>query len=244
MTNFANYTQILLNALQNNPKSQDVVIKKQEILDSVYDFHNISPTSTLFVGFNPAILNTNNRIVLTECSDTVLAYLQSKSINFEYIEFDRLSQYRKAFDSVVAFDEFFTFGLTDTEQQDNIQTICEAAEQVVISTVRDYKNQDFKDKEFSTPALIRNSGENSIYMEFHDWSIKDRAAWITTVYEITNPKNTMQPHGPFDRRTMYFKQLAKFSMDAGATHFQVHKNLMYKSLIKKNYEHVISIIFE
>lgn len=244
MTNFANYTGILLSALENNPRSQDVVARKQEIVDSVYNFHNIAPASTLYVGFNPAVLTARNRVVLTACTDAVLAYLQSQSVQFEYIEFDQLGKYRKAFDSVVAFDEFFTFGSTDAEQQDNIHTICEAAEQIVISTVRDYKNQDFKEKEFSTPALIRNSGENSIYMEFHDWSIKDRAAWTTSVYEISNPDNTMNSHGPFDRRTMYFKQLAKFSMDAGATHFQVHKNLMYKSLIKKNYEHVISIIFE
>jgi hypothetical protein len=244
MTNFANYTGILLSALENNPRSQDVVARKQEIVDSVYNFHNIAPASTLYVGFNPAVLTARNRVVLTACSDAVLAYLQSQSVQFEYIEFDQLAKYRKAFDSVVAFDEFFTFGSTDAEQQENIHIICEAAEQIVISTVRDYKNQDFKEKEFSVPALIRNSGENSIYMEFHDWSIKDRAAWTTMVYEITNPTNAMNSHGPFDRRTMYFKQLAKFSMDAGATHFQVHKNLMYKSLIKKNYEHVISIIFE
>ena len=37
--------------------------------------------------------------------------------------------------------------------------------------------------------------------------------------------------------------MAKFSIDAGANNFYVHKNLMYKSLIKKNYEHVITISF-
>jgi len=50
--------------------------------------------------------------------------------------------------------------------------------------------------------------------------------------------------GIYNRRTLFFKQLAKFTMDAGASNFLVHKNLMYKSLIKKNYEHVISIHFE
>jgi hypothetical protein len=54
----------------------------------------------------------------------------------------------------------------------------------------------------------------------------------------------MQKHGPFQRRTMFFKQMAKYTKDAGAVDFMVHKNLMYKSLIKKNYEHVISIKFE
>ena len=50
-----------------------------------------------------------------------------------------------------------------------------------------------------------------------------------------------QSYGPFARRNMFFKQLAKFSIDAGAKEFHVHKDLMYKSLIRKNYEHVISI---
>jgi len=55
--------------------------------------------------------------------------------------------------------------------------------------------------------------------------------------------NDVKITGPFARRSMFFKQMAKFSIDAGAKEFYVHKNLMYKSLIKKNYEHVISISF-
>ena len=54
----------------------------------------------------------------------------------------------------------------------------------------------------------------------------------------------MKSYGVFERRTMFFKQLAKFSMDAGAMNFLVHKNIMYKSALKKNYEHVVSIQFD
>jgi dihydrodipicolinate synthase/N-acetylneuraminate lyase len=72
--------------------------------------------------------------------------------------------------------------------------------------------------------------------------MSDRNSWNSTVYEIANAK--LVTAGPFNRRTMFFKQLAKFSADAGAIGFSVHKNLMYKSLIKKNYEHVISIRFD
>jgi hypothetical protein len=242
MTEFANYTKILLSALNSNPKAQDVITKKVEILNSIYDFHNIAPTSTLFVGFNPAILAVKNNISITAVDSDVLDFLKSKNVSFTYIEYSQLNRYQKKFDSVVALDEFFTFSSSDQGQQEMIQTICDCANQVVISTVKDYKNQDFKDKEFSIPALIRNAGENKIFLEFHDWSIRDRANWTTKSYEINDSGTTV--HGPFARRTMYFKQLAKFSTDAGAVHFQVHKNLMYKSLIKKNYEHVISIIFE
>jgi hypothetical protein len=63
------------------------------------------------------------------------------------------------------------------------------------------------------------------------------------IYEITRASGNTIMYGVFERRTMFFKQLAKFSMDAGAVNFLVHRNLMYKSLLKKNYEHVVSIQF-
>jgi hypothetical protein len=144
----------------------------------------------------------------------------------------------------VAMDEYFTFADSDQAQQDKISKICNLATAFVISTIRDYKNQDFKDREFSIPVLIRNNSASKVFTEFHDWNLSDRTRWNTTVYEIENPSHVLLTYGKFERRTMFFKQLAKFSIDAGAVNFLVHKNLMYKSLIKKNYEHVVSIQFE
>ena len=155
-----------------------------------------------------------------------------------------LYNYGKNFDAVVAMEEYFTFADSDIDQQNKIAKICNLATAFVISTVRDYKNQDFKEREFSQPALVRNGSETRSFVESHDWDLKDRTHWITRVYEISEPNSNMVSYGPFERRTMFFKQLAKFSMDAGAVNFLVHKNLMYKSLIKKNYEHVISIQFD
>ena len=43
---------------------------------------------------------------------------------------------------------------------------------------------------------------------------------------------------------MYFKQLANFSASSGAISFSVHKDLMYKGLTKRNYEHVITVKFD
>ena len=242
--NFEQYSAVLFSAFKSNPRPSEVISKKQEILDSVYLFHNMTPASTLFVGFNPAIMLATGSISITAVDSQVLDFLTENKISYTYIDTAQLFSHKKKFDSVVAFDEFFTFAATDYEQQNLIQTICNCARDVVISTVKDYKNQDFKDREFSHPAVIRNSGENKIYLEFYDWDQKDRASWKSYCYEISNPAGETVTYGPFVRRTMYFKQLAKFSMDAGATHFQVHKNVMYKSLVKKNYEHVVSIIFE
>ena len=121
--------------------------------------------------------------------------------------------------------------------------ICKATRGVVITTLRDYKNQDYKDREFSQPSIIRNSDASTVFLESHAWSQQDRANWVSTIYAINQTTQSLTTFGDFTRRTMYFKQLANFSNAAGATDFVVHKNLMYKGLIKKNYEHVITITF-
>jgi hypothetical protein len=246
MTDFSRYTDATLSALQHSSraKDQETVTKKQEILDGVYEFHNFVPSTTLFIGFNPAILSKRNgKVFATGLSDASKAYLDGK-VAYEYIPEEKLFLEDRKFDVVVAMDEYFTYMNTSEQQQVSVKQICNLAKEFVISTLRDYKNQEFKDREFSIPAVVRNGDSNVVYNEFHNWSHEDRNKWVSTVHEIETDTNDLTTYGPFARHTMYFKQLAKFSMDAGADDFIVHKNLMYKSLIKRNYEHVISIRFD
>jgi hypothetical protein len=141
----------------------------------------------------------------------------------------------------IATDEFLTFAEDDLDQQRLISQLSKTA-RTVITTVKDYKNQEFKDREYSQPAIIRNDDEVTAFTEIHIWDKTDKNNWQTRVYELN--KDDSLHHGIFKRRALFFKQLAKFTKDAGARNFLVHKNLMYKSLIKKNYEHVISIRYE
>jgi len=247
MTDFSKYTDASLSALLFNPKSQDTIAKKQQVLDGVYTFHNLVPTSVLFVGFTPTILSCQaKKIAVTNISDTAMAYLTANNVKFTHIPVADLAggKHRGEFDVVIALDEFFTFAKSDQHQQELVNTICNLATEFVISTLRDFKNQEYKEREFSSPTAIRNGSNTRLFMENHDWDLRDRTLWNTMVYEVDRSTNGLTTYGVFDRRTMYFKQLAKFSMDAGASDFLVHKNLMYKSLIKKNYEHVVSIRFE
>lgn len=245
MTDFTRYTDAMLSAFQLNPKTQETVARKQEILDNIYGFHNFVPSSILFVGFNPVILGAKAKeIFVTEVSDSARAFLTAQKVKYTYIPREELSKHIKGFDVVVALDEYFTFSDTDPNQQQLVKEISTLAREFVISTLRDYKNQDYKDREFSIPAVVRSGQAHNIFVEFHNWNLNDRNAWDTMVYEVANPSNALTTYGTFDRRTMYFKQLAKFTADAGAVGFTVHRNLMYKSLIKKNYEHVISIRFD
>jgi hypothetical protein len=245
MRQFDRYTDSILSAFKFNAHAADVVKKKSEIIEGVYEFYNSVPESVLFVGFNPAILASKcKEIYVTEISQEAISLLQSEKVKFTHIKFNDLTNYTKKFDAVVALDEYFTFASSDMDQQDQIGLFCSLAKNFVISTLKDYKNQDYKDREYSQPVLIRNGNDKVTFLESHDWDLRDRASWKTAVFGINQTTAHLENFGPFNRRTMYFKQLAKFSLDAGANNFLVHKNLMYKGLTKRNYEHVISITFD
>jgi hypothetical protein len=240
---FESYTDCLLRAFVLHNKPNEVLKRKKEIIDEVAAYHNYSPTSVLYLGFNPAIMvDITKEIYVTEISENARTYLSDSGVKFTYIHREKLFDNKYKFDSVVALDEYFTFAASDNDQKIRVTEICELATEYVITTCKDYKNQDFKDKEFSIPALIKNTKSDTVFLEYHSHDMQDRNSWNTNVYQISN--NVLNHAGPYSRRALYFKQLAKFSHDAGAVGFNVHKNLMYKSLIKKNYEHVISIRFD
>lgn len=232
-------------AFKNSSRQLELISKKQDILDSIATFHNLTPTSILFVGFSSFLFcQFAKEITVTDLSDEARAYLTEQNVKFKYIAEKDLAKHDKKFQVVVAVDEYFTYADTDQEQRDKVVNICNLASEYVITTLRDYKNQDYKDREFSQPSLVHSGEDTTIFLESHLWDFKERAHWNSIIYAISRAFNSLKTFGSFNRRTMYFKQLANFSSVAGATDFLVHKNLMYKGLVKKNYEHVITIKFD
>ena len=238
----ATYTDISISALEFNPRSQDSIQKKQEILTSISDHYNKSPASILFIGFSPMILSSPcANISITNITVDTKNYLDSIGIKYTYINHEDLLRYKKKFSWVIAGDEYFTFADSEDQQRALVESTADLAKDLIVTTLRDYKNQDFKDREFSQPIAVYNQKQNKLFVEHHNHSYNDKNSWTTMVYELQDESAVI--YGPFNRRSMFFKQMAKFSIDAGAKNFYVHKNLMYKSLIRKNYEHVISVLF-
>jgi hypothetical protein len=239
MSQFNNYSDAILDAFCLHNKRKEIIDRKQEIIDRVLEYYNSAAESVLFVGFNPAIFSTRAKeIYITEVSDRVFDWINGQGAVVKLLD---VNDFRK-FDIVIAFDEYLTFSDSEDGQKNLIQSLCKYATNLIITTVKDYKNQDFKDREYSQPVIIKSNNQLTAYTEIHDWDIKDKNVWTTALYQLNGMNSECK--GLYLRRSLYFKQLAKFSMDFGATNFLVHKNLMYKSLIKKNYEHVISIQFE
>ena len=237
-TNFEKYSDILLEAYQSSSRSLDIATKKTEILNDVFSYYDTSATSILFVGFSPSLLKiAGKEIFVTQISQTTQDFLTANNIKFKYIDFEELKNHR--FDVVVATDEYFTFATDDNEQRAMVNQLIALAKDFIVTTLKDYKNQDFKEKEFSHPVMIHDNNSKKIFFEHYEYEAADRNSYLGTNYIVDD--ESVMVVGPFSRRAMYFKQLAKFSLDAGARNFLVHKNLMHKSIIKKNYEHIISI---
>ena len=241
---FKQYSDCLVIAAKHMNKLKDVAAKKREVIEGALKHYDMPMTdySVLYVGFNPAILvcESSDVAVTSVGIDTYEWIAAEAKSDVKYVAYEDITE-NNSWDIVICAEEFFTFAKTDEEQINAIQKICSVANELVISSVKDYKNLDYKDKEFSSPAVIRTGDEFLTFTEFHNWSLSDRNHIKS--YIFVNGKVT-DTFGPFNRRTLYFKQLAKFCFDSGASHFLVHKNLMYKSLIKKNYEHVVSVRFD
>jgi hypothetical protein len=241
-SNFAKYTEASVNALAFNPKSDDLIDRKQKIFDSVVSHHGTLPKSVLFFGFSPIMLSKISAdIYICGITDPIKKFLDSKNVKYKELPEEEVNTTDKKFTWVIGTDEYLTFADSEDHQRTKVEQMCRIADKAVLTTLRDYKNLDFKDREFSLPLAVHAGRETKIFMEYHDYDFNDKNSFKTVIHEIDDDK--LIKHGSFNRRNMYFKQLAKFSIDAGATNFYVHRNLMYKSLIKKNYEHVISISF-
>lgn len=237
-TAFEKYSDILFSSYIHSSKQSEIKNKKKEILDEIVDFYALQPISILFVGFSPCLgLFPKNNVYVTEISDEVKEYCETNQLA---IHIDRNMIKPKQFDLVIAMDEYLTFASTDESQKDAINFLAGITKQCIITTLRDYKNQDFKNREFSYPIVIKGNSKR-IYFEHYDYSYVDRNYCQATSYMIDD--NGTDIVGPFYRRNLFFKQLAKFCLDAGASNFQIHKNLMHKSIIKKSYEHIITIRF-
>ncbi len=240
--NFLDYSDIGFHAFKRSLKQSETVSRKKEVVDQVLAHHRARAGSVLFVGFNPAALSMQNSTVyFTQVSADAQAWLEQQG-DFQFLNWDDIVGNHEKFNLVVAVDEFLTFADNETDQQQNISKLCGLSNGLVITTLRDYKNLDFKDREFSTPALVRTEEGSRIFLEHHEHDATDRNAWQRTVYQIEN--RVLDTYGKFNCRNMFFKQCAKFSIDAGAREFLVHNNIMYKGIIKKNYEHVISMRFD
>jgi hypothetical protein len=237
---FTGVSSAILAAFNAYQRQDDLVARKYQLLQSVLTANGEAGGSILFLGFDPWILADwkPRHIFVGLISDDVAKYLDDNDILYTRL-YDNEIHDTIPFDIVVAADEFLTYA--DNNQRDLVDLMSELANELFITTLRDYKNQTPQARDFSLPTVIKNDEDFSVFQEYHNYEYKVKSRWTSYIYENGANINT---YGGFKRQPMFFKQLAKFAYDAGAVNFTIHRDLMFKSLLKKNYEHLISVSFK
>lgn len=148
------------------------------------------------------------------------------------------------YDLVLAVDQATTYVDTNYNQQQMVNNLAELTGKTLVTTLRDYKNQKPQERIFDEPFYIKYDGSKErIVLNHRKWDQQDRQAWDHYIY-IIDENQEMVSVGPIKRRTMYFKQLAKFLHDNDVQDFTVHKSPMYKSIFSRNFEYIITAEFD
>ena len=220
-----------------NEKWTDTVNTKADIVDKLIKSLNPDAKTILFPCFNPIASFLSDYYDVTMVCSTELVTL----FNLNIEQLDSLDNLEKSYDIVVALDEFFTYGDSEESQRNKLSRIVEVTNGWLITTLQDYKNFAPHKKNQIDTMVISNSN-NYIMLESCVADKIDKQLWYHYRFCIKNHADLISI-GPVTRRTMYFKQLAKYSSDAGSTQYVIQKNLLYKGFFSKNFEHIITVKF-
>jgi len=219
-----------------NDKWTDIATTKSEIFINLLNSLDVTSKSILFVNFNPiALILAKNYDVTIVCNENL-----NKIFDFRFIkQVNTLSDVVTTFDFVFALDEYFTYASNEQNQRDLVNDVCSCSHKWVITTLQDYKNFA-PHKKNQIDAMAVNSSNNYIMLENSIADKSDKQLWDHFWYCIKDHQS-LTTIGPIQRRTMYFKQLAKYTSDIGSSEYVIQKNLLYKGFFSKNFEHIITV---
>jgi len=251
------YSAMRLIVASNPKKTLEIAEVKTSIVDSVLGKSNGDKTyNILSLGCSLVAVGMANRghnVRAIFCQEGYGPFLGE---TFKDIE---MSGYRETFsgfehgleeeiaegntyDIVLGLDQCMTWCNSEDDQKEFIKLIAKVTKGVFITSLVDYKNQTSQSRMCDLPLTININNKQNLFMNHRSWNPVDRQSyenhWLHIEEDRLVGKSTTQ------RRTMFFKQLAKFSSDAGSKGFRIHKNVFYKPLINKTFEHIISIDYE
>jgi hypothetical protein len=235
----AHYWQLIKEIGSYNDKWADNVATKVDIINRLIQSLNINAKTILFPAFNPiaiALADNFNYQITMVCSKELTNIFDLNKITI----IDNLDNLSK-FDIVLALDEYFTYGNSEQEQRDSVEQLGKLTDGWLITTLQDYKNfAPHKKNQIDT--MVVNSYNNYVILENSVADKTDKQVWNHYWYCIKDHINLLTI-GPIARRTMYFKQLAKYTSDVGSKQYVVQKNVLYKGFFSRNFEHIITVNF-
>jgi hypothetical protein len=204
---------------------------KVSVLVKVFDTIGIAPQTLLFASYTP---------LADAMADDFEVYLTPDQHASATNAKVKIAHANQKFDCVLAIDEHLTYFPNEQAQRDRLAELSKACDGWFITTLVDYKNlAPYKKNQVE---VLHDYKSDAIFLEQNSPNNSDKQAWDSYFYAITDHK-TLESIGPIPRRTMYFKQLAKYASDLGSKDYVVQKNTLYRGFGRKHWEHIITIRF-
>lgn len=145
----------------------------------------------------------------------------------------------KKYDTIIAFDEVMCRYRSEQAQKQAIISLMNflSPNGLALISLRDYRNGHFHCRPLGDTVLNDIDGEEFITVEVNHHDAQDKQSWNQKMYLIKNHTDFSVIHCG-DRRTLYFKQMAKYCSDAGFKNFGVFKDIFWRGTWRRTPEHI------
>lgn len=145
----------------------------------------------------------------------------------------------KKYDTVLALDEYFTYADSEQEQKKIINDAARLLSPggILLASMRDYRNNPVHKRNLGDSSYININSTHYVVVEINRPNPVNNQEWHQTNFVIEND-NAATAYELGNRRTLYFKQLAKYCNDVGCKQFGVLKEQFWKSPWRRSMEHI------
>lgn len=143
------------------------------------------------------------------------------------------------FDTILAIDEVMCRFRSESQQKQAIVSMLGYLQPggLALISLRDYRNGHFHRRPLGDTVMNIIDGEELITVEVNHHDPIDKQAWNQKMFIIQNQR-IFSSINCGDRRTLYFKQLAKYCADIGLTQFGVFKDIFWRGSWRRTPEHI------
>ena len=221
----------LINRIYDPEYMSNTIRTKLGVLEKVFESIDFVPSTIYVTAFNP---------IVDLLADHYQVYMPADQIVLTTNPKIKVAPQGVRFDCVLALDEYLTYYTDEQQQKDALAKLADLCDGWLITTLVDYKNlAPYKKNQVE---IIHDYKSDAIFLEQNTPVAADKQTWNSYFYSITD-HSTLESLGPVPRRTIYFKQLAKYSRDLGSTNYIIQKNTLYRGFGRKHWEHIITIRF-
>jgi len=145
----------------------------------------------------------------------------------------------KKYDTILALDETLCRYSNESSQKQAINNLLNvlSPKGLMLVSIRDYRNGNFHRRPLGDTVLNEIDGEEYITVEVNHHKTHDKQSWEQKMYFVKNHQE-LETINCGDRRTLYFKQLAKYSKDVKDVTFGIYKEIFWRGTWRRTPEHL------